>query len=63
MFNQFAIPICVDIDVINQVFIWRYGAFGPVGTADVEYAESGQEPDPRDNPETNPEVVDPFDDF
>ena len=30
---------------------------------DSEYAESGQEPDPRDNPETNPEVVDPFDDF
>ena len=30
---------------------------------DSEYAESGQEPDPRDNPETNPEIVDPFDNF
>ena len=30
---------------------------------DSEYAEIGQDPDPRDNPETNPEVVDPFDDF
>lgn len=28
-----------------------------------EYAEIGQDPDPRDNPETNPEIVDAFHDF
>lgn len=28
-----------------------------------EYAENGQDPDPRDNPETNPEIVDAFHDF